>query len=90
MVGSTDEWVFRRVFNRKWKARIAVEVYKSGGRWKDYCEKINQEPSYRSRPSHAIETISKANEEIIKLSPTCKEITAYGEYLIATEHNYGL
>ena len=48
VIGSTDEWIFKRFFNRKWKAKIAVEVYKSGGRWKDYCKKINLEPSHRS------------------------------------------
>ena len=90
VVGSADEWIFRRVFNRKWKAKIAVEVYKSGGKWKDYREKINQELSHRSQPYHAIETMRKANEEITKLSPTCEEIAAYGEYLYATSNNYGI
>ena len=32
VIGSTDEWIFRRAFNRKWKAKITVEVYESGRR----------------------------------------------------------
>ena len=84
VVGSTDEWIFRRVFNRKWKADIAVEVYKSGGKWKEYCQNINQEPY------HAIEAMRKANAEITKLSPTCEEITAYGDYLNGTKTNGSL
>ena len=90
IIGSTDEWIFKRFFNRKWKVNIAVEVYESGGKWKDYCEKINQEPSHRSQPSHAIEAMQKANAEITKLSPTCEEITDYGEYLFVTKRNYGV
>ena len=90
VIGSTDEWIFRRVFNRKWKAKIAVEVYKSGGKWKEYCERINQEPSHRSPPSHALDIMQKASEEITKLSPTCEEITAYGEYLYENKTDYGV
>ena len=90
VVGSTDEWIFRRVFNRKWKAKIAVEVCKSGGKWKEYCKRINQVPSHRLQPSHSIEVMRKANAEITKLSPTCEEISAYGEYLFATNTNYGV
>ena len=90
VIGSTDEWIFKRYFNRKWKAKIAVEVYKSGGRWKDYCEKINLEPSHRSQPSHSIEVMRKAYEEITKLSPTCEEITDYGKFLYETNANYGV
>ena len=90
VIGSDDEWIFKKIFNRKWKAKIAVEVYKSGGKWKDYCIKINQHPSHRLQPLHAIEIMSRANEEIIKLSPTWEEISDYAEYLFENNKNYGV
>lgn len=85
-----DEWLFRKVFNRKWKAEIAVDVYKTGGGWKDYCARISNEPSHRLEPAHALKLIKKINGEIAKLSPTCKEMTSYAEYLYKTGSDYGV
>jgi hypothetical protein len=83
----SEEWLFRRVYNRKWKAEIAIEVYMSGGRWRDYCERIREEPYHGREPVHAIGAIRKAHVELMKMSPTCEEISAYGDHLYETIHN---
>ena len=84
-----EEWLFKRVYNRKWKAEVAIEVYKSGGRWRDYCERLREEPYHRRKPVLAMEAIRKANGKVIKLKPTCEEISAYGEHLYETGNSHG-
>jgi hypothetical protein len=86
----SDEWIFKRTFNRKWKPIAAVEVYKSGGKWKDYCKRISEEPCHRNEPVHVKEVILKANSEIKKLEPTCNEIADYAEHLYANNHDHGI
>lgn len=85
----SDEWIFKRFFNRKWKAIAAVEVYKSGGKWKDYCTRISEEPDHSIQPVHAMEIIEKANREIKELKPDCDEIAAYAEHLYANNQDHG-
>lgn len=78
------------MFNRKWKAEIAIDVYKAGGGWKEYCARIREEPDHRPEPTHALELIEKIDGEIIKLSPTCQQITAYAKHLYNTKDYYGV
>jgi len=79
--GKGEGWVFNRMFPTKWKAEIALEVSKKGGRLSDYQAKAREQLEKRPKriPSKAIAELEKALEEIKSLDPTCEEIEEYGE-----------
>lgn len=79
--GDGDGWVFNKTFPTKWKAEIAMEVYKEGGNIQEYWrrKKFREENPIRRRPTKAIKILEKALDEILQLNPTCDEIVAFSK-----------
>ena len=79
--GDGDGWVFDKQFRTKWRAEIACEVFKIGGKFSDYRSKVKEEIQKRPRPdaSRVRERVKIALETIKSLNPTCEEIQEYGE-----------
>lgn len=79
--GDGNSWIFNKTFPTKWKAEMAVEVFKEGGTIKDYWKRKKpreNNPIYR-KPIHAYAIVEKALDEILQLNPTCDEIIAFSE-----------
>jgi hypothetical protein len=74
-------WIFRKKFPTKWKAEIAINVFKEGGRVSDYWEKVRKISNERPKriPNKAIEKVEKSLLEIGLMDPTCEEIIEYAE-----------
>jgi len=72
---------FRKKFPTKWKAEIAMNVFKEGGRVSDYWEKARKISNERPKrmPDKAIEKVEKSLLEIELIDPTCEEIIEYAK-----------
>ncbi len=81
VVGEGEGWVFNRTFPRKWKAEIALDVFKVGGRVSDYWEDCRDFAPIVPHPFEAIMRVEVCLEVIKKLKPTCAEIEYYAEKL---------
>ncbi len=79
--GDEEGWVFNKNFPTKWKAEIALEVFKDGGSVQDYWKrkKHREENPIHRNPTRAIQILEKALDEIRELGPTCDEIIAFSE-----------
>jgi len=79
--GKGKGWIFGRTFPMKWKAQIALEVFKEGGKVSDYWKASREYAAKHPKtpPWRAIEKVTKALEEIKRLYPTCEEIEEYGK-----------
>lgn len=77
--GDGKEWIYNKTFLTKWKAEVAVEVFKEGGRVSDYWNKLKEINRPIGVPYKALKIINDAFEEINKLNPTCEEIEKYGD-----------
>lgn len=77
--GDGKEWIYNKTFLTKWKAEVAVEVFKEGGRVSDYWNKLKEINRPIRGPYKALKIINDAFEEIKKLNPTCEEIEKYGD-----------
>jgi len=84
--GKGNGWIFNKIFPTKWKAEVALEVFKEGGRVSDYWKKQREVGlSHPMRiPRKVLQKVGAALDEIEKLQPTCEEIEEYGE-----SANYG-
>jgi len=79
--GEGKGWIFDRMFPTKWKAEVALEVFKEGGKVSDYWKKQRECAKNRPKrvPWRVTEKLEKSFKEINSLDPTCDEITEYGE-----------
>ncbi len=79
--GKGKGWIIDRIFSRKWKAEVALEVFNKGGRVSDYWKAAREYAANRPIriPYQAIEKLTNALEEIKCLNPTCEEINQYAE-----------
>ena len=59
--GAADGWVAKRSFPTKWKAEIALKVFKSGGTFRKYCEKMNE--ALHERPEARSQTRDGRNRK---------------------------
>ena len=85
--GKGKGWIFNRTFPAKWKAEIALEVFKEGGRTSDYWEKARDQSPPIREPLRVKKKLNEALTEIKRLNPTCDEIEEFGEnadYGVAT------
>jgi hypothetical protein len=48
--GSGDGWLFNRTYPARWKAKLAIEVFKKGGRVSDYWREAREEADARRYP----------------------------------------
>lgn len=74
-------WIYNKTFPTKWKAEVAVEVFKTGGRVSDYWKKQREFLDSRPLkiPYKALNKVEAALDEINRLKPTCDEIEEYGK-----------
>ena len=77
--GEGSGWIFNKKFPTKWKAEVALEVFKKGGRVSDYWKKQRECAPPSRESSKALALVTKALEEIKNLDPTCEEIEEYGK-----------
>lgn len=79
--GVTEGWVTTRLFPRKWKAEIALEVFREGGTFRNYCAKMNEALSERPVPeaTRAIAENEKACQEICALDVFVNDIRDFAE-----------
>ncbi len=79
--GDGDGWAFNKTFPTKWKAEIAMEVFKDGGTIQDYWKrkKFREENPIIKTPTKVIQILEKALGEINELGPTCDEIVEFSE-----------
>jgi len=77
--GEGEGWIFNRKFPTKWKAEIALEVFKEGGKVSDYWKRAREKAPPRREPWRVRERLEKALAEIKRLDPTCEEIEEYGK-----------
>jgi len=77
--GVTEGWVTTRSFPTKWKAEIALEVFKAGGTFRNYCVKMNE--ALRERPvpgaNKALAEIQEAYEELRKLNWSKEDVVDF-------------
>ena len=73
--------IFNKNFPTKWKAAIALEVFKKGGKVSDYWEAAREVAAKRPEriPWKAQERVLSALDEIKKLNPTPEQIEEYGK-----------
>jgi len=79
--GEGNGWIFIKRFPTKWKAEVALRIFKRGGKVSDYWdEKIDcpEKPPTRL-PWKAEAEVKNYLEEIKQLDPTCEEIEEYGK-----------
>ncbi len=79
--GQGEGWIFDKKFPTKWKAEIALGVFKKGGKVSEYWREAKEASEKRPKvaPWRVTEELEKALEEIKQLDPTCDEIKEYGE-----------
>lgn len=77
--GDSEGWVFKKKFPTKWKAEVALEVFKKGGRVSDYWKAARERPPPKKVPWKAQERVLRAFDEIEVLKPTPEEIEEYGK-----------
>ena len=79
--GKGKGWIFDKTFPTKWKAKIALEVFKKGGKVSDYWKAARKYKEKRPKiyPSRVIEKLEEALDKIKELDPTCEEIEEYGK-----------
>ena len=79
--GKGEGWIFKKKFPTKWKAEVALEVFKKGGRVSDYWKAARECAKKRPirEPWRVRKKLEKALEEILNLKPTCEEIEEYAE-----------
>ncbi|TVM00175.1 MAG: hypothetical protein CV087_15355 [Candidatus Brocadia sp. WS118] len=85
-------WIFNRKFSTEWKAQVALRVFKKGGRISDYwaeVRKVNDKRTIRV-PHNMLEKMNQSLKEINHLTPTCKDINEYSEYLYSNKKDYGV
>ena len=84
--GKGSGWIFNKTFPTKWKAEVALEVFKDGGRVSDYWRRQREVEFERPirKPWRVYEKVEKSFDKIIELNPTCDEIEKY-----AKEADYG-
>lgn len=89
--GKGEGWILNKTFPTKWKAEIALEVFKKGGRVSDYWKTAKEQAKKRPRetPWRVTEELEKALSEIKRLDPTCKEIEEYGKDIKGDCCGYG-
>jgi len=69
--GKGNGWIFEKTFPAKWKAQIAMKVFKEGGRVSDYWERAREEAPPPREPKRVLKILEKALGEIEQLEPTC-------------------
>ena len=77
--GKGNGWIFEKTFPAKWKAQIAMKVFKEGGRVSDYWERAREEAPPLREPKKVLKILREALKEIRQLEPTCDEIEEFGE-----------
>jgi hypothetical protein len=77
--GDGKGWIFNKRFPTKWKATIALDVFKKGGRVSDYWKAAREYPRKERIPWRVLKNLQLALEEIKKLNPTAQEIEEYGK-----------
>ncbi len=77
--GNGNGWIFNRSFPTKWKAEIALEVFKEGGRVSDYYWRIKEKAPPKRKPWRVIKKLEILCEKIKELRPTCDEIVEFAE-----------
>lgn len=79
--GDGEGWIFNKRFPSKWKAEIALKVFKNGGRVSDYWKEARRYAESRPiiEPKHVPKRLERSLEEIRSLDPTCDEIVEFGK-----------
>lgn len=79
--GDGEGWIFNKRFPTKWKAEIALKVFKNGGRVLDYWKEARRYAESRPtiEPKHALKKLKRSLEEIRSLDPTCDEIVEFAK-----------
>lgn len=85
--GEGKGWVFNRTFSSKWKAELALDVFKKGGRVSDYWREARKRRPSQRKAWRVLQKMESALEEIRRLNPTCEEIE---EYAKLKENVYGV
>lgn len=79
VIGCDKGWIAERTFPTKWKAVVALDVFKRGGNLKDYWEEARKNRPREVIPRKAIDEIKMLYEKILALKPTPDEIALYGK-----------
>jgi len=79
--GEGDGWIYKKTFPTKWKAEVAMEVFKDGGRISDYWTKQREVNSKRPnrKPWRVLEKVKKSLKRLEELDPSCEEIKEYAQ-----------
>ena len=77
--GVGEGWIFNKRFPTKWKATLALEVFKKGGRVSDYWKAAREHLPPKRIPWRAGERVLRIFDEIEALKPTPEEIEEYGK-----------
>ncbi len=86
--GIKSGWIVNKTFRLKWKAEIALEVFKNGGRISDYWIKSREEKFKREErfPLNVMNQLEEGLKVINEMDPTPEEIEEF-----ARENNdYGV
>jgi len=76
--GPGEGWVFEKKYSRKWRAKIAIEVFCEGGRVSDYWRRARDEKPPIRYATRAYDEIEKLCSEIIELDPSTDDIEGFG------------
>jgi len=77
--GDGTGWVFNRTFPTKWKALIALEVFKKGGGVSDYFKAAREQPRRIMDAYKVRARLEEALREIKELNPTSEEIEEFAK-----------
>ena len=79
--GDGEGWIFNKRFPTKWKAEIALKVFKKGGRVSDYWKEARRYAESRPsiEPKHVLKKLERSLEEIRSLDPTCDEVVEFAK-----------
>ena len=88
--GDDEGWIFNKRFPMKWKAQLAMKVFKKGGRVSDYWKEARKHPKRNMNACKVKKKLQKVLNEIEALNPTSEEIKEYAEDAIAENADYGL
>jgi hypothetical protein len=79
--GNGKGWIYKKRFPTKWKAEVALGVFKEGGRVSDYWSQAKERAKEHPQriPWRVLEKLEKALEEFKYLEPGCDEIVEYAK-----------